>query len=204
MSTKSSKLADNMAGAIVLGRSTLPQEPPAAPIEEIVARFQIDTERLIASIRSDHQRQIIEQERKVAALQDEWTRTRTEVEGLRKDIQQGVHEVNEGVKETQNALRRAVEASQKAGEAVAVFEKLKASQPDFHKMVSECRRETAAARDAVQKLGDLVATLGKKLDEFEMVADDYEETKGAVRGIDVIVKDLNAEARQRRQVGVTR
>jgi chromosome segregation ATPase len=174
----------------------------ATPVAELIARFQLETEALIATLRNDHQRQIVEQERKVAALSDEWTNTRAEVKALREGIEAAVHEIQTSMREAINAQREAVKAAQKAADAAAVFDKLKASQPDFHRIVGEQNKTVARLSDTVTHLGEQLQGLAKQIDAFEVLAEDYEETKGEVRGLDLVVKDLNTEARNRRKQGV--
>lgn len=178
-----------------------PEPPIALDPAEIMARFQLETEQAIAAIKRDHQSQLVGQERKIAALEDAWTRTREEVTGLRRTVDDALHQMRVGLEEVLNAQRISMAAAQKAETAAAVFDKLKASQPDLHRMVRDQDKVVASVRDQMTHLEERVGGYAKRLDELDAVAEDYEDTKGAVRGIDLVVKDLNAEARQRRQVG---
>lgn len=181
-------------------RPTEPKpEGTSGPLDELIARFQLETDQKLAAIEADHRKASVEQERKIAALSDQWTTLGTEVQALRKEISGGLHLMHQGVAEVNNALREAVKHSQKASDSVAVFDKLKASQPDFHKMVRELEKKVAGVQDKATALGDTLNTLSRRLDEFEVVTEDYEETKGQVRSIDGIVKDLNASERRRKQ-----
>lgn len=184
----------------VLGRVP-PAEDPPPPIVELVARFQLDTEAAVAALRGETIKMVEGLERRVAALQDDWTRTRDEVKGLGAKVEDAIHLMGQSVSECINAQRESVGAAQRASASAAVFEKLRDSQPDFHRMVREQDKVVAGLRDALTHAQEMISGFGKRLDEFDVVAEDYEETKGAVRGIDTIVKDLNSEARQRRQVG---
>jgi chromosome segregation ATPase len=186
---------------IILGR--VPEPPAPEPnIAELVARFQIDTEALIESMRKSHQGQIAEQQRKIDHLADNWERTRAEFSELRQRIEAAVHDMNEAVKEALNAQREAVKHAAKASDAAAVFDKLKASQPDFHRMVRDLDLKISGAIDKTTHAMDLIKVVSERLDEFETVAVDYEETKGQVRGIDHIVKNLDADSKQRRRTEI--
>lgn len=196
----------NVAAAsdlVVLGK--VAEEPMPEPnVAELIARFQLDTEELIAGIRRDHQRQIAEQDRKVAGLEDQWTAARQELAGIRAAIEGALHEMREGVREALNSQREAVTAAKKAADSAAVFDKLKASQPDFHKMVREVQQDLGKVKDKITNVEGTLGHLSKRLDEFDLVAEDYEETKTTVRGLDPIVSTLNKESIQRRQTGASR
>ncbi len=185
--------------ATALARDPEPA-PPLDPVE-VVARFQIETDLALAAIRQEHRQGLVALEGRVAALVDEWTRTRDTVSDLRRTVEDALHQMRKGIEEAINAQRESVAAAQKAQTAAAVFDKLKASQPDFHRMVSDQNKTVASMRDAMTLLEEQVRGYAKRLDELDAVAVDYEDTKGAVRGLDIVVKDLNTEARQRRQVG---
>jgi uncharacterized coiled-coil DUF342 family protein len=186
---------------IILGKlADMP--PPEPPVAELIARFQIDTEALIADMRKSHQSQLAEQQRKIDHLTDNWERTRAEFSELRGRIEAAVHDMVEGVKEALNAQREAVKHATKASDAAAVFDKLKASQPDFHRMVRDLDLKISGAIDETTKTVELCNGLSRRLDEFETVAVDYEETKGQLRGIDHIVKNLDADHKQRRRTEI--
>jgi chromosome segregation ATPase len=169
---------------------------------ELIARFQLDTEQAIAAVKAEHLRAFADLERKIASIQDEWNTTREEVRALKVTIEDGLHQMRAGVREAINAQKEAVTAAVQAGNAAAVFDKLKASQPDFHRMVKEQNVTIAKLTDKFTHLDEQLHGLSKKLDEFDIVAEDYEETKGTIRGMDLIVKDLNADHKQRRRSGV--
>lgn len=196
---KTGKL-DDAAALTVLGR-TVPEPPPAAPIEEIIARFQLETEQALATQRQETIRLVEGCERRVAGLVDDWSRTRGEIEGLRKTVESAIHDMRQSVSECLNAQRESARSAQAAQQSAAVFDKLRASQPDFHRMVKEQNTTVATIRDAMTHVEERMRGVEKRLDEFDVVADDYEETKGAVRGLDVIVKDVHGDLQQRRRAG---
>jgi phage-related tail protein len=176
---------------------------PDAPLDpaEVVARFQLETDAAIGTIKREHQSQLVGQERKIATLEDAWTRTRDEVTALKRTVDDALHQMRQGIEEVLNAQRLSMLAATKAETAAAVFDKLKASQPDLHRMVREQDKVVATVRDRMTHLEEQVGGYAKRLDEFDAVAVDYEDTKGAVRGLDIVVKDLHSSERQRRQVG---
>jgi chromosome segregation ATPase len=184
----------------VLGREAPPAEDPA-PIAELIARFQLETESAIAGLRREQVAMVEGLERRVAGLQDDWSRTRGEVAELKRTVEDAIHQMRQSVAECINAQRESAGSAQRAERSAQVFDKLKASQPDFHRMVAEQNKTIAATRDELVHVRERVTGLEKRLDDFDVVAEDYEETKGAVRGMDLIVKDLRGEAQQRRQVG---
>lgn len=193
---------EDLTATTMLGRAA-PEPLPEPNTAELIARFQIDTEALIAGIRADHQRQIAEQERKVAALEDQWTAARAELAGIRTAIDEALHEMRQGVREALNSQKQAVVAAEKAASSAAVFDKLKASQPDFHRMVQGVQQDLGRVKDKITNVEGTLGSLSKRLDEFDLVAEDYEETKTTVRGLDPLVSTLQKDLIQRRQTGVT-
>jgi chromosome segregation ATPase len=181
-------------------REGAPPEAPA-PIEEIIARFQIETEQALATQRQESIRLVEGCERRVAGLVDDWTRTRGEIEALKKTVENAIHDMRQSVAECLNAQRESARSAQAAQQSAAVFDKLKASQPDFHRMVGDQNKTVATIRDAMTHVEERMRGVEKRLDEFDTVAEDYEETKGAVRGLDVIVKDVHGDLQQRRRAG---
>lgn len=188
-------------GIVVLGKVAEPPVPEPN-VAELIARFQLDTETLIDAIRKDHQAQIVEQQRKIDQLADNWTGLQAEFRELRTRIEDAIHRMNEAVKEALNAQRESSNNARKAADAAAVFDKLKASQPDFHRMVRELDAKISGAIDKTQHQADIVHGLSVRLDELDAVAVDYEETKGSVRSIDHLVKNLDAESKQRRRTEI--
>lgn len=197
------KLAD-MAAMTTLGRAALAAEVPEPSVPELIARFQIDTESLIATMRKEHQGQISAQDRKVAALEDQWTAARSELAAIRGVVDEALHSIRQGVAEALNAQREAIAHAKKAGDSAAVFEKLKASQPDFHRLVGEVQKKLGQVEDKITHVEGTMSHLSKRIDEFELVAEDYQETKTTVRGLDPIVKVLDRDLSQRRTSGASR
>jgi chromosome segregation ATPase len=200
---KAGKLADG-AEATVLGRVVmLPAEEPAPALDaaDLIARFQLETEAALGEMRREMHRLVTEQSWTVASLRDEWEQTRGEVGGLRRTVDAALHDMRAGVTEAITAAKSASSSAGKAETAAAVFEKLKASQPDFHRMVQEQNRVIGDVRTRFEHLESRLSGYAKRLDELDAVAVDYADTKGEVRGLDLVVKDLNTEARQRRKIG---
>lgn len=189
---------EDIAAMTVLGR-----DPPAPDmsIPDLIARFQLETEAALKAQRAETVKLVEGLERRVAELTDAWTVTREGVKALEKRIESAIHDMQQAVGECINAQRQSVAAAAAAKQSAEVFEKLRASQPDLHRMVRDQDKVVASVRDQFAHLEEKVGGLSRKLDEFELVAEDYEETKGTVRSMDIAVKDLNTEARQRRQVG---
>lgn len=201
MSKQKSQAAEIAAKGF--GSAGLTLHVPEAPVgaDELIARFQLETEQALAAQRQESIRLVTECERRVAGLVDEWTRTRTEIEELRKTVENAIHDMRQSVAECLNAQRESARSAQAAQQSAAVFDKLKASQPDFHRMVREQNTTVASIRDGFTHIEERMRGVEKRLDEFDVVADDYEETKGTVRGLDVIVKDVNTDLQQRRRAG---
>lgn len=179
----------------------IPEPAPEVSIPDLIARFQLETEAALKAQRAETVKLAEGLERRVAELADAWAGTRETVKALQIRIETAVHEMQQAVRECINAQKECVAAAQRAQQSAEVFDKLRASQPDLHRMVREQDKVIAHVRDQFTHLEERVGGLGKKLDEFEVLADDYEETKGTVRSMDIHVKDLNKEAQQRRQVG---
>jgi uncharacterized coiled-coil DUF342 family protein len=179
-----------------------PESTPAPDTSELIARFQLDTEALVATIRADHQRQLATMERKVAGLEDQWETAKAELAGIRKVIEEALHEMRGGVAEALNSQREAVKHAKHAADSVAVFDKLKASQPDFHRMVKGVQEDMGRVKDKITNVEGAIGHLSKRLDEFDIVANDYQDTKTTVRGLDPLVAGLQKDLVQRRTAGV--
>lgn len=178
------------------------EEVQSQPVDELIARFQLETERMIATLTTEHRRSSVDQERKIATLTDSWQQLTADVRDLRKAIDDGLHQMRQGVSEVNVALRRTVEYAEQAATSAKVYDKLKASQPDFQRAVKELHLKCGSIQDANNNTLAQLNSLSQRLDEFEVVTCDYEETKGTVRGMDRIVADLNG-AEQRRRKGIS-
>ncbi len=81
-----------------------------------------------------------------------------------------------------------------------MFAKLKDSQPDFHAMVRALEVRLAAVVDSNTHLNERITSLVKQVEDFEVVAQDFDETLGEVRGLDLAVKKLDTAVRTSRPI----
>lgn len=178
----------------------LPKKPQAqtAPIDQLVARFQLDTDRAIASVRDDMGRAVGDLARKVAMLEDRFTEMRDAASRQAVALEDGLHHTRKAVEETNEAMKVAAKAAQEARDSALVYEKLKESQPDFAAAVRALEVRLASVVDANQHLNERLSGIVRQLEEFELVADSVEETAGEVRGLDLAVKKLDTISRANR------
>lgn len=171
---------------------------PKAPIDELLARFQLENERALAKLRADFQAQQGDLAVKVATLGDKCEALAATVASQTTQLEEAVHHTRTGVNECNEAMKVAAKAAREAADSAAVFEKLKDSQPDFHAAVRALETRLAAVVDKNTHLAEQFSGLAKQLEEFELVADTIEETQGEVRGLDLNLKKLQHQERTSR------
>jgi len=121
--------------------------PDAPPVDELIARFQLDTERLIEAFKAECQRRMGKAEHRAALLYDEVAAIRQEVGELRAKFADNEARLRSATNECNTALRRAVDYAEQARTSAAVYERLKEAQPDFRLEVFGLRKEVAGLRD---------------------------------------------------------
>lgn len=165
-------------------RKTNDPPPETGPVEELIARFQVETDRRMAAFEQECLRRMGAAEHKAAVLTDEVNALRDEVAGLRKRFEGTEHELRAATNECNTALRRAVECAEQAKDSAAVYERLRDAQPDFRDEVLALRKEVAKVSDRQTLIEGQHASLvgaterlGSKLDG---VATDAQATARAV------------------------
>lgn len=154
------------------GGSQHPQHmTTVAPIDELIARFQLETERAISGVRQDLERANQTLARKVAQLEDKVTEMTDAATRQVKALEEGLHHTRQAVQETNEAMKVAAKAAQEARDSAAVYEKLKDSQPDYAAQVRGLERRLAEVVDKNTHLEEMLAGLTKQLGEFEVIAD---------------------------------
>lgn len=174
------------------------KDKPAAPLDELLARFQLQNERAIGELRAEFQRQAGDLAVKVAALGDKCEAMTATVQRQTEQLEAAIHHTRNGVNECNEAMKVAAKAAREAADSAAVFEKLKDSQPDFQAQVRALETRLAAVVDKNTHLAEQINGLTKQLDQFESVVDSVEETQGEVRGLDITVKKLQHQERASR------
>lgn len=177
-------------------------EGTSGPIDELVARFQLETEGNLKFLADEVRKAMARQDQQVAGLSDSWRVLERDAKDMRRVIDDGLTQMRSGVSEVNIALKRAVESAQQAEQSAKVYEKLRASQPDFIKAVMALEKKVAQCQDATRAVADSLNGLSSRLDQFERLTTDYQEVRGEVRNMDRIVTDLNG-AEQRRRRGVS-
>lgn len=178
----------------------MPKEQQRSPVDELVARFQLESERAIERVRADMTGLVQDLARKVASLEDQYTQMRETASRQTVALEDGLHHTRRAVAETNEAMKVAAKAAQEARDSALVYEKLRESQPDFAAQVRALETRLAAVVDTNTHLGERLNGLVKQLEEFEVVADSFEETQGEVRGLDIAVKKLDTLTRTSRSV----
>lgn len=176
------------------------RKEPEQPRDELIARFQLETERAIEALRADMMRLHGELSTRVANLSDEARQMTATVQAQTLQLENAVHHTRKGVEECNLALKEAGKQAREAADSAAVFAKLKDSQPDFAAQVRALEVRLAAVVDSNTHLSERVTGLVKQLEEFEVVAEGFEETAGEVRGLDIAVKKLDTLTRTSRPI----
>jgi len=178
------------------------QKKPAqpAPIEQLIARFQLETDRALAAIREDMGRAIGDLARKVATLDDRFTEMRDAASRQAVALDSGLHHTRKAVEEVNEAMKVAARSAQEARDSALVYEKLKESQPDFTRQVQALEVRLAAVVDSNAHLQEQVTRLVGQVEDFEVVADSFDEVSGEVRGLDLAVKKLDTITRSSRSL----
>lgn len=168
--------------------------------DELIARFQLETERAIATVRDDLTRVIQGQASKVAQLEDLFSAMRDAAARQEKQLAEAVHHTRKGVDECNEAMKVAAKAALEARDSAAVYEKLRETQPDFAAQVRALETRLAAVVDANTHLAERLNGLVRQVEEFEVVADGFESTAGEVRGLDILVQKLETRTRTSKPV----
>jgi HAMP domain-containing protein len=177
-----------------------PDVKPTTPVDELIARFQLETERAIAGVRSDLTGLYADLATKVAVMQDKVTELNTTVGRQTQQLEDAVHHTRKGVDECNLALKEAAKQAREAADSAAVFAKLKDSQPNFAAQVQALEVRLASVVDSNTHLAERLNGLVKQVEEFEVVADSFEETRGEVQGLDLTVQKLGSAVRANRAI----
>lgn len=173
---------------------------PPTPVDQLIARFQLETERAIAGVREDTQRMHGELATRVAQLQDRVSIMTEAANRQAIALEEGLHHTRKAVEETNEAMKVAAKAAQEARDSALVYEKLKDTQPDFAAQVRALEVRLAAVVDANTHLAERINGLVGQIEQFEIVADSFEETRGEVQGLDIAVKKLDMVSRTSRSI----
>jgi chromosome segregation ATPase len=176
------------------------QAKATTPTDELIARFQLESERAIEALRGDMMRLHGELATRVATLSDEARQMTATMQSQTLQLENAVHHTRKGVEECNLALKEAGKQAREAADSAAVFAKLKDSQPDFAAQVRALEVRLAAVVDSNSHISERVTGLVKQLEEFEVVAEGFEETVGEVRGLDLAVKKLDSTVRTSRPI----
>ena len=177
-----------------------PKSKQTTPIDELVARFQLETDRAIADVRRELTTLYADLAVKVAAMHDRVDQMAVVANRQTAQLEDAVHHTRNGVAECNLALKEAAKQAREAADSAAVFAKLKDSQPDFAKQVQALEVRLAAVVDSNTRLHETLNTFVRRLEEFEVVADSFEETAGEVRGLDLTVQKLGTAVRANRAI----
>jgi chromosome segregation ATPase len=115
--------------------------PETGPTDELIARFQVQTDRRLEAFQLECTRRMGAAEHRAALLTDEVHALRDQVEALQRRFEGTEHELRAATRECNTALLRAVESAESAKESAAVYERLRDSQPDYREEVNALRRE---------------------------------------------------------------
>jgi hypothetical protein len=174
---------------------TKPEQQKKTPTEELIARFQLETERAIAKVRDDMTGLIQQIATKTAHLEDKVTLMTEATSRQAAALDSGLHHTRKAVEETNEAMKVAAKAAVDARDSALVYEKLRESQPDFSRQVQALETRIAAVVDANTHLAERLNGLVSQVEQFEVVAESFEETRGEVQGLDIAVRKLDTRTR---------
>lgn len=172
-------------------------KPKPTPVDELLARFQLQNERALGKQRAELVALHEELAVRVATLSDQCRENTVTVQRQTRTLEDAVHHTRKGVEECNLALKEASKAAREAADSAAVFEKLKDSQPDFAAQVRALETRLAAVVDANTQLAAQFTELNRKMDELEVLDERVEEARGDLRGLDIAVKRLDSATRTR-------
>lgn len=148
-----------------------PKKKETAPVDELVARFQLESERAITSVRSDLTAMVQSQALKVAQLEDRVVEMTEQAKRQATAIEDAMHHTRKAVEEVNEAMKVAAKAAQESRDSAAVYEKLKDSQPDYAAQVRALEQRLAEVVDSHTHLNERLQGIVKQLDEFEVITD---------------------------------
>lgn len=180
-----------------MAEKTKPTPDAPKPIDELLARFQLENERALTKQRGELVALYEALAVQVATLSDECRNNTVTVDRQTRTLEDAVHHTRRGVDECNLALKEASKAAREAADSAAVFEKLKDSQPDFAAQVRGLEKRLAAVVDANTHLAAQFTELNRKMDELEVLDEHVEEARGELRGLDIAVKRLDSATRTR-------
>ncbi len=170
----------------------------APPKDELLARFQLETERALTLLEEKWLGLHGDLARKVAVMTDQFDAMTAQLHKQNEQIENAIHHTRKGVEECNLAMKESAKAAREAADSAAVFEKLKDSQPDFHKQVEALESRLAKVVDKNTHIEQMLSGLSKRLEEFEVVAEGVEEARGELSGLDQAVKRLDMQVRTSR------
>lgn len=171
------------------------------PAIELIAKFQLETERALKAMRTQADERAAAVELRVAQVQDRWTALEQELRVIRQQLEDGLTAMRTGVYEVNTALKEAVVQARSASEAAKVYEKLRDAQPDFARRADVLATKIGGVQDAINQVAGNVQLIERRLDKIDGRTAEFAETTGTVRAMDRIVADLSA-AEQRRKKGI--
>ncbi len=177
-----------------------PKKHQTPRADEQLARYQLETERVIGKLQTDVLKLHEELALKVAMQEDRVNALDATVQRQTRELEEAQHHTRQSVNECNLALKAAARAAQDAADSAAVFEKLRESQPDFEAQVRDLAVKIAKVVDTNTHLAEQFHGLTRRLDEFEVVAESMEDTKGEVRGLDLAVQQLDRSVRTARPI----
>lgn len=141
-----------------------PKKLEPQPVEEMVARFQVDTQAVIDSVRSELGKQLALVLQKCANHDTALAELRTQFGDVARKADSAEHVMRQGVKEVNEALRVAVGLAREAQESAKVYEALRESQPDLRGAVVEAQERVGRLSDKLRLLEAQLQNVGLSVD----------------------------------------
>ena len=122
------------------------------PTEQLVAKFQLDTEKALAAHRAQFDALLKPIRTELGRVQSSAEELRALYAGTLERVEHFAHEMTQGVKETREALSKAVKMAAAAEEAAQVYEKLQEAAPDWEDRLRQAQRAAGKASDRLTAL----------------------------------------------------
>lgn len=134
-------------------------EQAAASTLEVIARFQLQTETLLAEHRNETARELGRLQRSQGQLETSVTELRQNYREILLGFEQAQRVVRQAEAECNLALRQAVAQAEKAAMSAAVYERLRDAQPDFIGMIKAAQRKLGEGDDKLRVIQERLEVL---------------------------------------------
>lgn len=147
-----------------MNKKTSTEQKPA-PVEELIARHQLKTEKQVEELGVELRSAIGEMRTRLAELAD-WRQAIGEhTKAQEALIKEHAHRMDQGLREANVLIRVAVEQTGEAKETLAAAERAKEMAPDLSEAVGNNARKLGEVQENLRLMTESIQALGVKLEE---------------------------------------